>query len=165
MKREKPYRPNVGIVVFNSKGQVLAGEREDRPGCLQFPQGGIDGEESPLEAAYRELEEETGLLLKEPPVFEFPSWLTYDFPAKIHPRLAFYRGQKQKWFFFFWDGSLEDLNFEGEGQESPEFSALYWAEFEEVCQKVISFKKEVYQTLYLQGPGVISKYLALRKSR
>ena len=160
--KEKPYRPNVGIIVFNSSGQVLIGQRYDQPLYSQFPQGGIDGEESPLKAAYRELEEETGLALGDPPVFEFPSWLSYDFPDGMHHRLAQYRGQRQKWFFFFWDGSLAELNYQR--HKKPEFSTLAWAEFQEVCQNVVPFKKTVYQTLYAEGSDLIQNYLTLRRS-
>ena len=160
--KKKPYRQNAGIIVFNSSGQVLVGQRQDRPQYLQFPQGGIDKKESPLKAAYRELNEETGLVLYDPPIFEFPSWLSYDFPAGMHGKLAQYRGQTQKWFFFFWDGSLAELDYRK--HEKAEFSTLTWTDFKRVCQKVLPFKKAVYQSLYAKGPEIIQNYLALRRA-
>ncbi len=64
-----PYRPCVGIMVLNREGLVWAGKRipignseyDGSPQLWQMPQGGIDAGEDPLEAAYRELYEETGM--------------------------------------------------------------------------------------------------------
>ena len=106
----KPYRKNVGIIVFNRAGQVLAGERIQTGGALQFPQGGLDAGETPLEGALRELYEETGLQLAGPPVAELGEWLRYDFPPDVPAKLQKYQGQEQKWFFFFWDGDPAALN-------------------------------------------------------
>ncbi|HMV45867.1 MAG TPA: NUDIX domain-containing protein, partial [Leptospiraceae bacterium] len=79
----KPYRKNVGIVVFNSKGEVLVGRRvgpyRDN---WQYPQGGIDEDEEPKQAAVRELYEEVGI--KEVQfVYEAPKWISYDFPKDL----------------------------------------------------------------------------------
>ena len=54
------FRPNVGIILLNQKNQVFWGKRI-REHSWQFPQGGMNTDETPLEAMYRELEEETGL--------------------------------------------------------------------------------------------------------
>ena len=64
-----PYRPCVGAAVFNREGLVWAGRRIAEPDSefagstklWQMPQGGIDKGEDPLEAARRELYEETGI--------------------------------------------------------------------------------------------------------
>ena len=66
MPEAKPYRPNVGIALFNSAGQVLIGRRfkDDGPEIIlpglewQMPQGGIDAGEDIVAAAKRELAEE-----------------------------------------------------------------------------------------------------------
>src|ERR1051325_11944061 len=107
MTDDKPYRPNVGIALFNASGLVLIGRRfrDDGPEIIlpglewQMPQGGIDPAEDPRDAAMRELWEETGvrsaLYLGE------TGWLTYDFPLYHGPqshRLAKFRGQRQIWF-------------------------------------------------------------------
>jgi putative (di)nucleoside polyphosphate hydrolase len=88
MTEEKPYRPNVGIALFNAEGRVLIAHRfkDDGPEIVmpgldwQMPQGGIDPDEDPRPAAERELYEETGVT-SIAYLGEMPGWLTYDFPA------------------------------------------------------------------------------------
>lgn len=55
------YRPNVAFILRNAAGEILLGERSDRPGCWQFPQGGREAGESLIAAVEREVEEELGL--------------------------------------------------------------------------------------------------------
>ena len=54
------FRAGVVAVVRRSDGQVMAFERADAPGAWQLPQGGIESGETPEQAAWRELREETG---------------------------------------------------------------------------------------------------------
>ncbi len=54
------FRKNVGIVLYNSDGNVLLASRVGKKGW-QFPQGGINLNESEDDALYRELYEEIGL--------------------------------------------------------------------------------------------------------
>ena len=56
----KGYRPNVGIIIANTKGKLLYCKRR-RSNNWQFPQGGIDRNETPEQAAFRELFEEVGI--------------------------------------------------------------------------------------------------------
>jgi putative (di)nucleoside polyphosphate hydrolase len=88
---DKPYRPNVGIALFNADGQVLIGRRfrDDGPEIVlpglewQMPQGGIDADENPREAVMRELWEETGV--KQADHLGETGWMTYEFPAYDGP--------------------------------------------------------------------------------
>ncbi len=152
----KPYRKNVGIIVFNRSGEVLAGERVDSPGSFQFPQGGIDSNESPLEAARRELQEETGLLTIEAPIFERKEWLSYLFPSEM-PKLRSYCGQTQKWFYFFWEGDPSKLKLDT--HQDPEFRRVFWYELGNMIQNCVPFKKTVYQTLAKEGKTIIQDHL------
>ncbi len=145
LKETKPYRENVGVVIFNSKKEVLVGNRVDFPKFFQFPQGGIDAGESTLEAAYRELKEETSIEMDTPPIAETSEWLYYDFPADIPPHLKKFQGQKQKWFLFYWEGEPKMLNLSLHQQE---FLSLKWMDFIVVVEEVIEFKKSVYEKLY-----------------
>ena len=66
------YRPNVAIVLLNNDRRVFWAQRSSNDGW-QFPQGGMRTDETPVEAMYRELEEETGLT---PDLVEF--WTSGD---------------------------------------------------------------------------------------
>ena len=114
MTENKPYRPNVGIALFNAGGEVLIGRRfkDDGPEIIlpglewQMPQGGIDADEDPRSAVMRELYEETGVVHAD--YLDETDWLTYDFIAFDDPthRFAGYRGQRQKWFALRFTGKM-----------------------------------------------------------
>ncbi len=156
---DKPYRNNVGMIVFNSQGEVLVGDRIDYPEKFQFPQGGIDEGESPEEAAKRELYEEIGLAL-EKPIFEIPEWLMYDFPEDIPDYLKQYKGQRQKWFFYYWDGDPSTLNL---NTHQREFRTVKWMNIEELVQNIVEFKKEVYRTILKYYQQIVPEYLKQRQ--
>ncbi len=153
---EKPYRRNVGVVVFNREGRVLLGERVGYPGSLQFPQGGMDVGESALEAARRELYEETGIQVPGPPAGEIPDWLRYEFPPDIPKKLRVFRGQEQRWFFFYWDGQPEDLDLE---HHDREFTKVVWGTLEEALAGIVEFKRPVYERVAHDGRRIIEETL------
>jgi putative (di)nucleoside polyphosphate hydrolase len=144
-----PYRDNVGVVLANRQGLVFAGQRLDSPGpAWQMPQGGIDRGEAPREAALRELEEETGVPARAVvPVAELADWLSYDLPADLVPTIwgGRYRGQRQKWFLFRLDGpdSLIDIT-----REPAEFSRWAWMAPADLMERIVPFKREVYQAVF-----------------
>lgn len=151
----KPYRMNAGMIVFNSSGLVLAGDRIQYPGHFQLPQGGIDEGEKPRDAAIRELAEELGLRISEP-VGEIPDWLTYEFPQDVPDHLKRYRGQKQKWLYFYWDGDPSTLDLDAHERE---FNSVRWMSFSELTENIIEFKKDVYQKLQKHAESFIADFL------
>jgi putative (di)nucleoside polyphosphate hydrolase len=151
---QKPYRPNVGIALFNAAGRVLIAHRfmDDGPEIVlpgldwQMPQGGIDPNEDPRPAAMRELYEETGVT-SVTYLGETPDWLAYDFPPYTGPphRLAKFRGQRQKWFAFRFTGDEREITVADIRNDQPvEFDAWRWERLERVPELVVPFRREVY---------------------
>jgi len=144
-----PYRPCVGVVLADDRGRVFAGQRIDSEiPAWQMPQGGIDTGESIVEAALRELWEETGVLSDKVTIeAETPDWLTYDLPAEIVPRIwgGKYRGQKQKWVLMRFAGTDRDIDIT---RPPAEFSTWAWKTPDEVLAAIVPFKRAVYQQVF-----------------
>ena len=139
-----PYRNGVGIVVLNNENKVFVAKRIDNPkNFWQMPQGGVDEGEDLLNAAYRELKEETSIfnvkLIK-----EIEDWTQYDLPSKLIGIIwkGRYKGQKQKWFIFKFLGKDTEINIK---TKNPEFLDWKWIEVGKITEIVVDFKKEVYQ--------------------
>lgn len=144
-REDLPYRPGAGVVVFDGRGRVLVGRRLRRVGeeVWQFPQGGIDEGESPLEGALRELEEEIGTRDVEI-LAELPDAVRYDLPDDLErpPKWARrYRGQEQHWFAVrLRDEGAIDLE-----TDKPEFDAYRWVTLDEAVAGAVDFKRAVYE--------------------
>jgi putative (di)nucleoside polyphosphate hydrolase len=139
-----PFRPCVGVMLLNAEGLVFVGRRIDQTmEGWQMPQGGIDGDETPVEAAHRELEEEIGTAKVEL-LREMDEWLTYDLPSHLlgvalHGR---YRGQKQKWMAMRFLGKDSDINIR---TANPEFAAWKWLAVEALPRLIVPFKRDTYE--------------------
>ena len=143
------FRPNVGIILINQAGEVFWGKRAGHR-SWQFPQGGINDDERPLAAMYRELHEETGLKPTDVEVVSWTcGWLRYRLPRNMIRRHLFPTciGQKQKWFLLRLRSpeSAFDLN----ASEKPEFDGWEWRSYWSVLSEVIYFKRSVYQEAML----------------
>ena len=139
------FRPNVGIVLLNGDGRVFWARRVRRDGW-QFPQGGMRSDETPLEAMYRELEEETGLRTEHVDVLGTTlGWLRYRLPRQYvrHGQRPACIGQKQVWFLLRLVGSEDDLRLDA--ADKPEFDLWRWVDFWYPVQHVVSFKRQVYE--------------------
>lgn len=147
-KKDLPYRPCVGICLMNDQGQVFVAERLDTPGAWQMPQGGIDKGEKPEDAALRELEEEIGTA-KATYLGCTQDWLTYDLPDHLIGKVwkGKYRGQKQLWFAYRFDGTDSDINIE---TDHPEFGRWQWVELERTVDLIVEFKRDIYAELVTQ---------------
>lgn len=138
------YRPNVGIVLMREDGRVFWARRVNRDGW-QFPQGGMNTDETPEEAMYRELQEETGLLPGHVDLLgATPGWLRYRLPRRcVRPgQRPLCIGQKQVWFLLQLTGSESDLRLDA--TDKPEFDAWRWVDFWYPAEHVVSFKRRVY---------------------
>ncbi len=140
-----PYRPCAGVMLINREGLIFAGLRKDSNATAwQMPQGGIDKGEAPLDAAKRELWEETGVSadLVEL-VAEAPDWIAYDLPPELLGKVwkGKYRGQNQRWFLFRFTGADDQVNI---ATEHPEFSEWRWIVADAMLAAIVPFKREVY---------------------
>ena len=138
------FRPNVGIVLLNDDGRVFWARRVRRDGW-QFPQGGIGSDETPLEAMYRELEEETGLEARHVDVLGSTlGWLKYRLPHRYVRRNQKPRciGQKQVWFLLRLTGTEGDVRLDL--TPKPEFDHWRWVDFWYPMDNVVTFKRGVY---------------------
>lgn len=139
------YRPNVGIVLCNSRNEVFWGKRIGEH-SWQFPQGGIKPGETPVQAMYRELREEVGLLSSHVRILgRTREWLRYEVPQQWLRRdwRGHYRGQKQIWFLLRLVGRDCDVSLRT--SDKPEFDAWRWNEYWVPLESVIEFKRAVYQ--------------------
>jgi putative (di)nucleoside polyphosphate hydrolase len=153
-----PYRPNVGIVLFNAAGLVFAGRAFPNPHgwpdpevmadgadwCM--PQGGVDPDEDIVAAARRELWEETGVVSAELVAVTGQAW-RYDFPErgapshKLHP----FRGQEQRWAAFQFTGDESEIRIGAEHTAEPaEFAEWRWRPLEELPRSCPAHRREVY---------------------
>ncbi|GGE47725.1 RNA pyrophosphohydrolase [Marinicauda pacifica] len=143
------YRPNAGVVLFNTQGLCWLGRRKgaEPPWVWQWPQGGMDEGEDGETAALRELYEETGI---QPAQVELlgstPDWLTYDFPPEVLARQKKnWAGQKQLWFGYRFLGT--DADFDLTAVPPQEFDAFRWAGLDEAVDSVIPWKRGVYRAV------------------
>lgn len=139
------YRPNVGIIICNRRSQVLWARRYGQ-NSWQFPQGGINADETPEQAMFRELQEEVGLSQQDVKIIATTSgWLRYKLPKRMvrWDNTPVCIGQKQKWFLLELVGDTKNINLSFTNK--PEFDHWQWVSFWYPIRQVISFKREVYR--------------------
>ena len=150
------YRDAVGIMIVNAQHKILLAYRawtQTSKYHWQMPQGGIDSGETPLDAAWREMYEETGLTQNMCQlIFESQNWYTYDIPQKNKRTID---GERQRWFLFLFRGTNKDVNLKI--QKKPEFIRFRWVEPQKAPHLIIPFKKRVYEQVLTEFMPVIEK--------
>lgn len=164
---EKKFRKNAGVVLFNQAGKVLVCRRihHKKADGWQFPQGGIEENETAVEAAQRELAEETGVTSVEF-VAQIEEPLRYEFPAIVLKRFKKigrdFAGQDQYWSLFYFCGDNSEINLRSHPEEI-EFDQWEWTDLESTPDKVWSIKKEVYQQMVKIFAPIIKDCIKKRK--
>jgi putative (di)nucleoside polyphosphate hydrolase len=159
-----PYRPCVGLMLFNPEGRIFVARRIDMPSeAWQMPQGGIDKGEEPRAAALRELKEEIGTDKAEI-VAESARWRPYDLPPDLKKVLwgGRYRGQTQKWFLLRFIGADGDIDI---ATQHPEFLEWKWADLAEVPRLIVPFKRSIYQDVAAEFAPIIRRILPIGGGR
>ena len=141
------YRRCVGMMILNDKNKILVGKRLDHPsGHWQMPQGGIDENENPEKAVWREMLEEIGTnnatMMK-----ESNQWINYKIPTETLATLPWgdmYVGQTQKWFAFRFNGNDSDIDV---GTDNPEFSEWKWTRHNLLVENIVPFKRNTYEKI------------------
>lgn len=139
------FRPNVGIIIVDSLGRLLWARRVGGQDAWQFPQGGINPNESPESALYRELQEEVGLTQSDVDVLGVTrGWLRYRLPKRlVRKKEPCCIGQKQKWYLLklLSDEKAIDVK----NQQPAEFDTWQWVSYWYPLGDVVSFKRDVYR--------------------
>ena len=146
------YRLGVGIVVLSEAGLILVAKRRAIKKAWQMPQGGIDNDETPCQAAMRELKEEIGTNNVEI-LAETKQWVYYDIPRDFRASLK-WRGQKQKWILVRFIGHDDEVTIEQ--TDTSEFDAWQWVLPHHVPNLVIWFKRAVYQAVLKEFDPLIT---------
>ena len=145
-RTELPLRIGVGIALLNHENKIFVGKRIDNPAnSWQMPQGGVDGNEDFLQAAKRELKEETNIRTVTV-IKELNEWITYDLPENLLGKLwkGKYRGQKQKWFVMKFLGKPDEINVK---TKNPEFFDWKWIELSKLPNVAVHFKVNIYKKI------------------
>lgn len=156
VEKELPYRLGVGMMLVNKEGKVFVGKRIDTSSeAWQMPQGGVDEGEATTTAAFRELHEEVGTQ-EAVIVAQSADYYYYDLPDELVPKVwgGKFRGQKQKWFVFLFEGNDSDINI---NTEDPEFCEWKWVDPEELPNVIVPFKKDIYSAILNEFKNVIDK--------
>jgi len=152
------YRPNVAAIVLSEeypeKCEFMIARRKGMRRGWQFPQGGIDENESTEEALRRELREEIGTDEIEI-IAEYPEWISYDFPKNAkNPKMYPFKGQRQKYYLV---RLKENARIDLESYETPEFEEYKFVTGDELFKQVAFFKRKVYRRVieYFTKEGLI----------
>ena len=141
-----PLRKGVGVVLLNSNNKVFVAKRIDNPNDFwQMPQGGIDKDENPLDAAFRELKEETSIKNVKL-IQEIQNEITYNLPNNLLGIIwkGKFKGQTQKWYIMRFLGTDKEINLK---TNHPEFLEWKWIDIKNITDKVVDFKLHVYEKI------------------
>jgi putative (di)nucleoside polyphosphate hydrolase len=153
-----PYRPCVGLMLLDREGRIFAGQRADSTlDAWQMPQGGIDEGETPRDAAFRELTEETGIAPDLVSVLrESSAWREYDLPLHLVGKLwgGRYRGQTQRWFALRFHGGDDAIDIDAHDRE---FRQWAWMDADTLIRSIVPFKRDTYTSVFEEFADLLGR--------
>lgn len=137
------FRANAGAMILDRRGRVLACQRASTTiASWQMPQGGLEPGEDALDAAYREVEEETGIPKAKLELLAVaPRWISYELPPELRSAKTG-RGQTQRWHLFRFLGEDGDIRL-----NPSELRAWQWWDPKALVAQVVAFRKPCYEEL------------------
>ncbi len=144
-----PYRKCVAIIL-RKNDRIFVAERLDTKNAWQLPQGGVNENESYVDAAKRELLEETGISsvrfsakTNQSYKYDFPQY-SQDHMIKKYGKLK-YQGQKLRFVLFDFIGDESEINLKHDTQE---FRRWKWETVENVLKSIVRFKRNCYKKAF-----------------
>ena len=140
-----PYRKCV-VIALRKGSDLLFAERVDIANAWQLPQGGVEENESYIDAAIRELFEET-CVSSIKLIGQTKREYKYEFPPRLQRKAYLkygelkYIGQAQRFVLFDFIGDDSEINLQS---QTVEFSQWRWETPEKILEAVVNFKYDCY---------------------
>jgi putative (di)nucleoside polyphosphate hydrolase len=149
-------RENVAALIMDASDRLLVCERWAIAGAWQFPQGGVDEGESPIDALKREIEEEIGLSPEDYEILASKGGYRYFYPPEIKRRKSArhgHDGQEQTYFLCrLAPGAEKNIDVV---QDPREFRRCRWIAPEKFrLEWLPEFKRQVYRAVLKDFFGV-----------
>ena len=137
------FRAGIGAVVRDDARRILVLKRKNaQDNAWQLPQGGIGADELPIDALYRELNEETGLVRADFEVLKPASeWLVYELPKNYRNAKVGW-GQVQRWFLCRLLAPHSTVR-----PDQIEVTEAEWVTSDELIKRAVSFRIATYRRL------------------
>lgn len=153
--KKLPLRPNVCMLVYNRQGKLFLGERCNKRGHWQLPQGGAEPRYTLRENVIRELREELGVGRRHlGKIKKLQSKHEYEWGKAPQYARGRWRGQKQTFWVIEFTGGDDDIDLDH--FKEPEFSSWRWCSVSEVKRRAAPIRRAGYR-------GALAEFSALKR--
>lgn len=156
-KKKHRLRPNVCLLVYNSKGQLFLGERLGKRGHWQFPQGGVERGRSIKGNVLKELQEEIGVT-KQSIGAVTRLCATNQYLWRTVPDYAVGKWVGQSQTFWLVEFRGEDSEIDLTTTDDPEFRSWRWCSVTSVRRIAAKERRKGYE-------AALREFLAFKKKK